>query len=890
MPDRDTAAWLQRCSACLSMARDGAWIHRGGQVLYVNDALCELLQHPREDIVGHEIYEFLPAEIRDAVRARVANARALPGSTPVAEFSMRCADGSRLEVEAWGHALPDAGDGAVLAWIRPIGPRKQMEGALASSQRRLKAIFDALTEGVVLQDAQAHIVEFNPAATRILGLTEDQLAGRQSTDPRWQAIHEDGSPFPGEDHPAMHTLRTGKPARDVVMGVRKPDGSTAWISINVDPLFEPTGAVAGVVCSFADITRRKEADRQLEMQRRLNQRIFDTAPIGLAIYGDDGRCWAANETMAGHVGATIPQVLALNYNDIASWKRTGALDLVQRALKSSEPLRMEMRAVTTWGKEVWLELTCRHLDLGGADGVMLMTRDLSDARRAEQALAASEARYRMLVQQATDGIFTAAQDGRYTSVNDAGCRMLGYAREEILGMRMDDLVVIGPSEPPVQYERLRSGDPILSERRLRRKDGSVMLAEISGRLLPDGQFLGIVRDIGPRKAAEDALRAKEVAERSSAAKTEFISKMSHELRTPLNAILGFAELLLSGEHPVQHGEQRRALDLIRRSGQHLLLLIDDLLDLTRIEAGTLNLNLQDLDLRELVRETVAELSLDAQRAGVQLLAMLPDEPLPLVRGDRTRLRQVLSNLLTNAIKYNRAGGSARVVLASTGGRLSMSVCDDGPGLTPAQLAGLFQPFNRLGAETSAVPGTGIGLVITRRLVEMMGGELRVASEPSRGCEFSVDLQAVSTPNGPAPTLPAEARSLARREDVRGRVLYVDDDEVNRLLMQAYLDLRPAVRLALAVDGASALAAVARERPDLLLVDMTLPDMNGLALLRALHARPEMQGVPCIAVSANAMPEDIASARAAGFHGYLTKPLPASDLLAAVDALLAVKPA
>ncbi|MCW5897366.1 MAG: PAS domain S-box protein, partial [Bacteroidetes bacterium] len=592
-------------------------------------------------------------------------------STRWREFRLQRRDGSLVEVEASGVAIGHGETLRAVVVARPVAQRKQIESALDTTRQQLRSVFDALAEGVVVQDSAGRILECNPAACKILGLDADQMLGRTSIDPRWRAVHEDGSPFPGDAHPAMRTLRTGQASRDDVMGVHKPDGTLSWISINSEPLLDTHQAVTGVVTSFSDITERRARERELEGERQLNRHIIEIAPFGICIYDENGNCVAANPAMARDIGASLSQVLSQNYHHLDSWKRSGLYDLAQRALDSDVQLTLDGPVVTSFGKQAWLELTCRALDLGGRRGLMLVSRDLTSAKRAEQALEQSEIKYRSLVQQASDGIFIAAADGRYTEVNDAGCRMLGYTRDEILSMRMDDIVDADDLQArPLQHERLRSGEPLLAERRMRRKDGSAMLAEISGRMLPDGQFLGLVRDIGQRKATEEALRAKEVAERSNRAKSEFVSRMSHELRTPLNANLGFSELLqVDSQHPLEPAQNAK-LEHIHHAGHHLLHMIGDLLDLTRIESGGMTLQLEDLDLQEIVHHAIDDLRGDALRVGVRLTLELPATPVRPVRGDRTRLRQVLANLLSNAIKYNRP-----VAWSRCGWRRWASGCD-----------------------------------------------------------------------------------------------------------------------------------------------------------------------------------------------------------------------
>jgi PAS domain S-box-containing protein len=876
-----------RFEAMLSMHEDGIMIIDGaGRIRHVNDALRHLLGAETSQLLGHAIQEFIPADLGERVLQCLSSSEGLGTPDAPVAFRLQRWDGSSVEVEANGRRVMQGPDAWLAVVVRPAATRRQLEFALDASRQRLRSTFDALAEGVVVQDREGRIVDSNAAASSILGLDADQIVGRTSLDARWGAVHEDGSAFAGDMHPAMITLRTGRAFQEVVMGVHRPDGALKWLSINAVPLIDATQTVVGAVTSFFDITERKANERALEAQRALNERIIETSPFGICIYDEHGDCLAANPAMARDIGASLPQVRAQNYHRLASWKTTGFHDLALRALECDEPLSLAAPAVTSFGKSAWLELTCRALDLGGRRGLMVVTRDLTEARRAEDELQRSEIKYRTLVQQATDGIFVATPDGRYTEVNDAGCRMVGYSRAEILRMCIGDLV-----EPedlrrrPIQYERMRNNMPVLSERNLRRKDGSILVAEISGSALPDGNFLGIVRDIGQRRAAEEAMRAQAVAERSDKAKSEFVSRMSHELRNPLNAILGYSELFQHDREGVLSGEQEARIGHIRRAGRHLLQLIDDLLSMSRIEAGAVRLELQSLDVRALMAEAIAELAPAAARADVRLTLQLPTSAPLYIRADPTRLLQVMTNLVSNAVKYNRAGGTVTVKAQAQGDRMEVSVADDGPGMSSPQLQRLFRPFDRLGREGTDVEGTGIGLVITRGLVNLMGGHLSVTSVPESGSEFVVNLPRGLPPDTPDPA-GATPPAACRRDDVKGRVVYIEDDEVNRLLMQSYLSLRPNVQLTLARDGVSGIRAAQDVAPDVVLIDMTLPDMNGLDVLRMLRTRAGPRRIFCVAVSGNAMLDDIAAADAAGIDAYLTKPVSAWDLLSKLDELLA----
>ncbi len=389
-------------------------------------------------------------------------------------------------------------------------------------------------------------------------------------------------------------------------------------------------------------------------------------------------------------------------------------------------------------------------------------------------------------------------------------------------------------------------------------------------LLAVGAFLG-ARAVLRRQAGMEAdRRAAAVAESASQAKSEFIARMSHELRTPLNAVLGLAELMTL-DRSAERTQQR--LHHLSEAGQHLLTLINDLLDLSQIEAGVVRIAHTDFRLRELFEGVAHEMAPIAAKQGLALVLDADFDAALRVRSDRTRIRQILFNLLSNAIKYGGARGEVRIEARATPGRLAFAVIDPGPGMTPAQLDAIFEPFNRLGRDDGTV-GTGIGLTITRTLVECMDGKLSVSSQVGAGRRFGVELPLLAPAAGPeaeAQDAPAASlQALTSRQPLR--VLYADDDEVNRIIVAGYLDLVANVALETADSGAACLRA-ARERPvDLMLVDMRMPGMDGLDVIRAVRADAAMRGTPCIAISANAMPEDIRAAREAGFDGYVTKPI------------------
>jgi CheY-like chemotaxis protein/nitrogen-specific signal transduction histidine kinase len=406
---------------------------------------------------------------------------------------------------------------------------------------------------------------------------------------------------------------------------------------------------------------------------------------------------------------------------------------------------------------------------------------------------------------------------------------------------------------------------------------------------PDGAFAGwrgTARDVTQRLRAAAAAREQEAtlhrlqaAEEAHRGKSEFLSRVSHELRTPLNGILGFMDVMaLDREHALAP-EQRRRLDGAQRASRHLLRLVDDVLDLSRIERDDFHLALTGIDLQRAAGDALALVAPLAQAHDVRL----PGPPLESAwaHADRRALEQVLMNLLSNAIKYNRPGGAVNLNLTAHGARVRLTVIDEGPGLTEAQLQQLFQPFNRLGAERTRTEGTGLGLVIARKLVQAMGGEVHVASRPGVGSRFTVELDAAHPQHGDAGLSTLDSMPMPLANGAPRRVLYIEDEPLNVVLMEEVFRGQPGWTLQVERDGARGMAAARRCDPDLLLIDMNLPDMTGIEVVRTLRADPATAALRCIALSADAMPDQIGAARAAGFDDYWTKPIDVRRMLAAL---------
>ena len=397
--------------------------------------------------------------------------------------------------------------------------------------------------------------------------------------------------------------------------------------------------------------------------------------------------------------------------------------------------------------------------------------------------------------------------------------------------------------------------------------------------------IGINWDITDARDAQAAREEKLLAQRESRAKSQFMSRMSHELRTPLNAVLGFTQLLLGDGDKAGGDTRRRRLEQIQRAGQHLLSLIDDVLELSSLEGGELRIRAQPVVLADLVADT---LPLVARAARQHQLELRNQVQHGVALADATRLRQVLLNLLTNAVKYNRDGGWVQVESQAGAGTVLLRVSDTGRGMDAAQLRLAFEPFNRLGLEHEGIEGTGIGLSIVKSLVERMGGSVHARSTPGEGSVFEVRLPDASAPARGTEARPPPPAATPRVPPVAGRaarLLYIEDNPVNQLIVQELLAQRTALQLETASDGASGVQRARATRPDLILVDMQLPDIDGHEVLRRLRADAATAAIPCVSLSANAMPDDIERALRAGFADYWTKPLDLQRFLGSLQAIL-----
>ena len=554
-------------------------------------------------------------------------------------------------------------------------------------------------------------------------------------------------------------------------------------------------------------------------------------------------------------------------------------------------------------------------------GYLLIGTDNTARKQAEEALLKAGALQSAIFNSANFSSIATDAKGVIQIFNVGAERMLGYAAVEVMNkitpadisdphevilrakaLSLELETPIAPGFEALVFKASRGIEDIY-ELTYIRKDGSRFPAVVSVTALRDAQnaiigYLLIGTDNTARKQVEaerarldqvlhdkntELERAKFAAEKANLAKSEFLSSMSHELRSPLNAILGFAQLMETGSPPPTTA-QKASIEQILRAGWYLLELINEILDLALIESGRLSLSLEPISLSEVMLDCQAMMEPQAQKRSIRV--NFPEFTNPLfINADRTRVKQVLVNVLSNAIKYNRVGGTVNVTCSMTAAqRLRISVQDTGEGLSAEKLTQLFQPFNRLGQEASTEEGTGIGLVVSKRLVELMGGQIGASSTVGAGSVFWIELDLINGPEFVDSTNDRLAllQTQVPHHTAQRTLLYVEDNEANMLLVEQLIARRPDMRMLGAEDGIRGITLARIHQPDVILMDINLPGISGIQALKILREDPVTAHIPVLALSANAMPSDIERGLAAGFFSYLTKPIKVNEFMEALD--------
>jgi PAS domain S-box-containing protein len=743
-------------------------------------------------------------------------------------------------------------------------------------------------------DLQAGRMHYNAQGWRTLGLpikpegiTLDEVRA---------LVHPDD--LPRVVASAEAAMKSAQPV-DVAARYRHVDGSWRHQMLRRTVLRDDAGKPIAFLGVALDVTDMIETRRRADELSRRFETVTRTAGIGYWLYepGQPSVAWSTElHRMFGlKKGEPVPRSdewieRLVHPDDRALMRET----MRQWLRGEADNVKLTFRAIRPDGEVRHL---FSHSQVEGDGPVKLLfgvVIDITDQRRSELALRRVQERMAVSLRGAGLGTFESDLDGDGVHWDEQMWRLRGLEPLARQPTRDERSACVHPDDVDrvsSVLARARGDGGLLDyEFRVLWPDGSVhWLASRSVQIIDADSGhrirLGVNWDVTDKRTAETVRQERELALRESAAKSRFLARMSHELRTPLNAVLGFTQLMAAEERggDAASALRQRRLEHIRSAGSHLLALINDALDLAGLQSGEVRVELQTVALAEVLEQTLPMLGTLPQDSR----AALQRGPVGgHVRADATRLRQVLLNLLSNAFKYNRPGGTVRVDASSEGAMVLLRVADTGRGMNEQQLQQLFEPFNRLGAEREAVEGSGIGLAIAKALVARMGGTLAVRSTEGAGSVFELRLAAAEPAPAQQPTAPPAAGQAAGVLPSRAvhQVLYIEDNPVNALIIGELMARRSDLALHVAVDGASGLAQAQAIRPELILLDMQLPDMDGHEVLRRLRLQPATAAIPCIALSANAMPEDIDRALAAGMSDYWTKPLDFRAFMASLDAL------
>ena len=806
----------------------------------------------------------------------------------------------------------------------------QTNSALQSSEQKLTVTLHSIGDAVIATDANARITLLNPVAEDMTGWTHAQALGRP-VDEVFTIVNKDSrepATIPVANALAYGTVQGL--ANHTVLIAR--DHREFDIADSCAPIRDAAGAVVGAVLVFRNVTDEYIAQQSLRDSSALVQTILNTVVDGIVtLHARGGIIESVNPAMAHMFGYSAAELAGKGFGllipELDQDQHNVSLDYygVSDAARAVGMGR-EVMGLRKDGSRFPLEISVSEMTLRGQRYFTGILRDITARKHAEEALRKGGALQNAIFNSANFSSIATDARGVIQIFNVGAERMLGYMAADVMN-KITPAAISDPQELIARASSLsaelgtdiapgfdalvfkaRRGLEDIYELTYIRKDGSRFAAVVSVTALRDDAdaiigYLLIGTDNTARKLVEaerarldHALKiqnieletARATAEKANQTKSDFLSSMSHELRSPLNAILGFAQLMESGKPPPTPA-QVGSIAQILKAGWYLLELINEILDLALIESGRLSMSMEPVSLSEVLLDcqTMIEPQALKRHIGMQFPAF--SAPC-FVLADRTRVKQVFVNLLTNAIKYNCVNGSVKVTFQpGHDGKVQVSVHDTGEGLSAKKLDQLFQPFNRLGQEDSDEEGTGIGLVVSKRLVELMGGEIGARSTVGVGSEFWIELN-LADPH----TLIADASHPLTTVDaplIEGKkirtLLYVEDNQANMELVAQLIGRRADLQLLRAADGMRGMTMARTHLPDIILMDINLPGISGLQALKLLREDPATSHIPVMALSANAMPRDIERGLEAGFFRYLTKPIKITEFMLALDQSLAL---
>jgi PAS domain S-box-containing protein len=725
--------------------------------------------------------------------------------------------------------------------------RAQTQAQLRASEQRYRSLFESVPIGLYRSTPEGRIVDANDALVQMLGYpSREKLLETPA-----QALFCD----PADRQRWQAEMDAKGVVSYFVTQLKRYDGTPIWVVDRARAVRDPQGTILYYDGSLVDITEQRRSEEALRASEARYRALVESSPDGIGIH-QDGRVVFVNPAGARLLGAQNPDELVgkpamdLLHPDYREVVR----ERIQRSLATGQPAPPLMeKFIRLDGTVIDVEVTAVPIMWEGRPAMQVVFRDITERKRMEEELKASEERYRDLFENANDGIYILDRAGRIVSFNRKAEEITGYTVEEVRGQSYTLLVSSGPERKKARRAFLKNmrGQPDKTELTIIRKDGREVILELSTRpIWQGGQIVGIqgiARDITERKELERL-------------KSDFISTVSHELRTPLTSIKGYVDLVLAGDVGPLTPEQKEFLTIVSQNTTRLTELINDLLEIERLESGRIEFEFAELDLAEVLENVARSLHVNAEQKGLEFLTEIPSGL--KVRGDRERLAQVFLNLLSNAIKYTPAG-TVELRAHQEDDAVVVEVRDTGIGLSESDLQKLFQKFFRSdNPYVRKVGGTGLGLSIAKAIVERHGGTITVTSQLGQGSTFTVRLPALARPERPL-------------------VLVIEDEVAIARLIAKYIE-KMGYRAVTAYSAREGFDQAVRLKPDLITLDVLMPDLDGFALIQQLKAHPETAHIPVIFLS---IVQDRQQGLRLGASAFLTKPIDERKFYETVRALL-----
>ncbi|WMW23264.1 PAS domain S-box protein [Methanolobus mangrovi] len=696
-----------------------------GEILEVNDKTCEMVGYSRDELQNMTIYDLMPPERRTSAKENMS--RFIKNGKILAESRFVTADGNLLIVEVNAKALKGYNNTAQ-AIVRDITERKEAEIALRESEERFKVLHNASFGGITIHD-KGIILDCNRGLSEISGYSYEELIGM------------DGLMLIAESfrNTVMNNVLRGYEEPYEVMGLRK-DGSVYPLRLEAKNI--PYKGKQMRVVEFRNITEQKQTEDRIKESEEKYKSLFEQSNDAIFLNHVDGQIVDVNEKACKMFGYTRQEFQKMNVVDLLAPYHKTAGDMGMQQFREDGSVYIHLLYAKANGETFDAEVNAKVLE-GYNNLAQAIVRDISESKKAEEEIIRSETKYRSLFERSNDAIMIHDLNGLILEANDRACEMFGYSETELKQISVLDLTL---EEDRIEMKSrigiIKTEGYCRKENRMVRSDGSIIYVDVSASFLKAQQNLiqTVSRDITDRVRTEAAMIcAKIEAETASRTKSEFLANMSHELRTPLNSIIGFSDVMLDGLTGELSPKQKNYMKHVSNSGHHLLNLINDILDISKVEAGKMELHIDTLNMETVIDDIVAITQTLTSKKNISVNVDV-QENMPGMRADRSKLKQIMYNLMGNAIKFTDDGGKITILAKVKDKKVLVSVIDNGIGISIEDQKKLFKPFSQIDSSISRrYEGTGLGLALVKELVELHGGKIWVESEVRKGSNFTFEL-------------------------------------------------------------------------------------------------------------------------------------------------------